>query len=371
MTTLGLSMIVKDEAATIARCLDSTLGLVDYYCICDTGSSDNTKELVRRWLDVHDRPGEVFDEPWRDFAHNRTVALWRLSSKQFVDYALVLDADDTLAREPGFNPEAFKSALDADVHHVMVRHGTLMHGRAQICRNDGRFSYRGVVHEFLQAPEGFTSAPAKGIVILAGTHGARSRDPEKYRKDALAIEAALKDETDEFMRRRYTFYLGNSWRDAGEPMKAIGAFMERSKLGGWDEEISLSLRRIAEAMIELKWPSTEIVGFFLAGWEACPRRAESLHGAARYCRESRNYYQGYLFAKQGSTIAKPADGLFIEPWIYQYGVHDELAVNAYWSGHYRESLEACEFLLRSGTHPDRARIERNIQFAREKLNVGA
>lgn len=54
--TICLTMIVKDEAAVIERCLESALPLIDRYLIVDTGSTDNTKI-----------PGRFLSRPWRSF----------------------------------------------------------------------------------------------------------------------------------------------------------------------------------------------------------------------------------------------------------------------------------------------------------------
>ena len=40
--TLCLNMIVKNESKIITRLFDSVLQIIDSYCICDTGSNDNT-----------------------------------------------------------------------------------------------------------------------------------------------------------------------------------------------------------------------------------------------------------------------------------------------------------------------------------------
>jgi glycosyltransferase involved in cell wall biosynthesis len=71
-------------------------------------------------------------------------------------------------------------------------------------------------------------------------------------------------------------------------------------------------------------------------------------------------------------LRETPDGLFVEPWIYEYGLLDEFAVNAYWAGEYRECLDACERILREGKCPEgqRARIVANAAFARQKLGIG-
>ena len=50
MPSLCLCMIVKNESAVITRCLRSVKPIIDYWVICDTGSSDNTKELIAEHL---------------------------------------------------------------------------------------------------------------------------------------------------------------------------------------------------------------------------------------------------------------------------------------------------------------------------------
>jgi hypothetical protein len=98
-----------------------------------------------------------------------------------------------------------------------------------------------------------------------------------------------------------------------------------------------------------------------------------LHGAARYCRATSKHHQGYMFARRGREVGQPESGLFIEPWIYEYGLLDELAVNAYWAERYDECLDACGRLLLEGKMPEqmRDRVEMNARFAREKLESQA
>ena len=94
MPTIGLCMIVKNEAAIVTRCIESTRRLVDYVLIVDTGSTDGTQELIRSFPRETDLQGVVVEQPWQDFAFNRTSALAKLREHQEIDYALIMDADD-------------------------------------------------------------------------------------------------------------------------------------------------------------------------------------------------------------------------------------------------------------------------------------
>jgi hypothetical protein len=102
---------------------------------------------------------------------------------------------------------------------------------------------------------------------------------------------------------------------------------------------------------------------------ACPTRAEALHGAARFCRTKGLHERGYQFAKQGLEIPYPDEAPDVENWIYEYGLLDELAVNAYWTERYAECVDACDRLLSEGKLPTEKcdRILKNKQFAVDKL----
>ena len=48
MAKICLNMIVKNESAILRRLLESVLPLIDSYCICDTGSTDDTIEIKEK-----------------------------------------------------------------------------------------------------------------------------------------------------------------------------------------------------------------------------------------------------------------------------------------------------------------------------------
>src|SRR5258708_7527223 len=118
MSTIGLCMIAKNESDIIPRCLESARQMVDYVMIEDTGSTDRTQTIVRRWLDRAGLPGEVYDEPWRDFAYNRSHALSMMHKRKEIDYALILDADDYVIFDHGFDIDEFKRNLFSDLYDV-------------------------------------------------------------------------------------------------------------------------------------------------------------------------------------------------------------------------------------------------------------
>ena len=77
MNSICLNMIVKNEAHIITETLSKLLSKItfSYYVICDTGSTDNTIELIKVFFQQKQIPGEIHLHTWKNFGHNRTLAL--------------------------------------------------------------------------------------------------------------------------------------------------------------------------------------------------------------------------------------------------------------------------------------------------------
>lgn len=87
MITVSVAMIVKNEEAVLARCLDSLHGIADEIVIVDTGSADRTKEIAARYTD------KIYDFAWvDDFSAARNFAF----SKCTMEYVYSADADEML-----------------------------------------------------------------------------------------------------------------------------------------------------------------------------------------------------------------------------------------------------------------------------------
>lgn len=88
--TISLCMIVKDEEQWLAQCLDSVKNLVTEIIVVDTGSTDATKEIAKKYN------AKLFDFTWKDnFADARNFSI----SKATGDWILWLDADETIAKK--------------------------------------------------------------------------------------------------------------------------------------------------------------------------------------------------------------------------------------------------------------------------------
>ncbi|WP_455714258.1 tetratricopeptide repeat-containing glycosyltransferase family 2 protein [Anaerosporobacter sp.] len=108
MITITACMIVKNEEETLERCLNSLKSLVDEIVIVDTGSTDRTKEIARKYTD------KIYDFTWiHDFSAARNYSF----SKATMDYIYVADADEEIDRE---NQEKFLFLKEAMLPEIEI-----------------------------------------------------------------------------------------------------------------------------------------------------------------------------------------------------------------------------------------------------------
>lgn len=113
MITVSVCMIVKNEEAVLARCLDCLQGLADEIIIVDTGSTDLTKQIAARYTD------KIYDFTWiDDFAAARNESL----SKATMDYIYIADADEVIDEENRERFRILKETLLPEIDIVQMKY---------------------------------------------------------------------------------------------------------------------------------------------------------------------------------------------------------------------------------------------------------
>jgi tetratricopeptide (TPR) repeat protein len=137
---LSAALIVRDEARFIGDCLTSVVGVVDEIVVVDTGSTDETPEIARRF------GARVVEHPWReDFAEARNVSL-QLARGEWILY---IDADERLADNDRTTVEGLLRDADEIAFRVLLRpmRDTTPYREYRLWRNDPRIRFEGIIHE--------------------------------------------------------------------------------------------------------------------------------------------------------------------------------------------------------------------------------
>lgn len=309
-----LSMIVKDEAHVIGRVLASVKPHIQAWAICDTGSTDDTRDRIRAAL--QDLPGTLLERPWVDFAHNRNEALD--AARAHGSYALIIDADEELIAPAGLpTPDG-----SVDLYWLLQRAaGTPDMSKPRLFRNDGTRRFRGVLHEAVEYGEQDRHLDVDPVRCHVRVHpdGARSVGLDqraKYRRDAATLETALQREPDNL---RYVYYVGMSYLYAGEPGLARPWLRRRARSeGGFPGEAYdawMQLGALAEQ--EARWRAAQ-----RAYREAAKRatfRADPLVALSRLALANGELSVAYALAMRALEPPPPQDGMFVDTALYRTG----------------------------------------------------
>jgi glycosyltransferase involved in cell wall biosynthesis len=137
-------MIVKNEEKYIEMCLENALKLVDEIIIVDTGSTDSTLDIIKKF----GAQISVCQYKWEDdFAKARNISLEKATG----DWILVLDADEKIICDV----DKFRKQLEETEYegiilplYNIINKNSIMYSSVycKLFRNKG-YTYNGIIHE--------------------------------------------------------------------------------------------------------------------------------------------------------------------------------------------------------------------------------
>lgn len=354
-------MIVKNESKIIERCLNSAKSIIDYVSICDTGSTDQTPEIIETWCKENNIPGTVHHEPFKNFGYNRTLAV-SLAQQTYsqADYLLMLDADMVLEVGADFD----KTTLDMDQYLTMQYNGRLKFWLTRLLKASLPWHSVGVTHEYWDIDHSklgithhsfFETKGKLNTLVVDDQEDGGSRTDKFERDKRLLLEGFNDSSTPNDLKIRYMFYLGQTCMCLGEYEESIEWYKKRVNAGGWEEEVYFSMLQIGLCFEQLAQISVDenkqtqtssreaplgfleleesylalALMYFEKAYEYRPTRAESLYHLARIHRIRSNNYLGFMYALQGKEIPFPKeDILFVNYHVYDYLFDYEISICA-------------------------------------------
>ena len=363
---LCLVMIVKDEEDTMERCLRAVSPYIKYWVIVDTGSKDNTKDVITKTMEELNIPGELHERPWVNFEVNRTESLELAKGK--CDYRWIIDADDTFHLEnPNINPFAGLTK-EPDSYQILYKLNSLQYHRAQIVKSDQNWVYKGVLHEYLHLEDkpNITQGIVPNSYVMADISPLKraSSLEEKYSNDAKILEEALVKEPD---NARYQFYLAQSYRDSEQLEKSVEAYGKRVEMGGWEEEVYYSMYMIAKIKEKMGASDDEVINLFSRAWEYRPNRLECAFHVMRKLRGQNRFLLSFAYGDIAIKTKGTQDILFLETEIWQWRLLDEYSLASYYIGNPEIALEKTSAIANAPFFKDLApeektRIMKNMEF---------
>lgn len=323
--TLCLSMIVKNEAARIERALKSVVPFLNFWVIVDTGSTDNTQEIIVNFFKEKNIPGFFGKTEFKDFSQARNIALEAARHAPVKsDYIILMDADMELqVKDPTWLDDVKGDSFD-----MYQTTGALKYMNRRFALPTSTGFYLGVTHEYLNLETGGCIPEAKAFFL---DHADGSNRPNKLKRDIKLLKDAMEDDKKNKCKPnvRYMYYLAQSYRESGKFDKALKWYQRRIDASGWDEEVWSAQCCKAQCMLALGDEAGFIRETQLA-YNQRPQRIETLFDLAKYHRIKGQNPLAILYAERGLDIKSTTDALFVNDYAYKCGCADEFAIAAFY-----------------------------------------
>lgn len=404
-----LTMIVKNESKNMPRLLDSIKDVIDMISIVDTGSTDNTEEVILEWGKKNNIDTTVHHEPFKNFSHNRTHSV-RAAKERYpeADYFLLSDADFVWENH-NFN----KSLLIDHKYLVEQYNKSLSYWNIRLLSSIVDWECIGVTHEYWH--ECSEQSNYKGQIRTTKMATLKVDDKEdggcksdKFVRDERLLREGLEDDqTSSGLKSRYKFYLAQTLKDMGRYNESIEWYQKRADDGGWPEEVyyskfqkgfnyeqiawklkhaaalrdkpdltsdeanfvtqwNPSLLNVQDLMIKVNENVNLAAENYLDAYNYRKTRAESIYYMTRMYRLMGMNQKCYESACIGKDIPYPKeDSLFIERACYDYLFDFELSICCYYlPEHFNVGRESISKLLTREDLPLNIKqvVEQNSRF---------
>ena len=359
--TLCLNMIVKNESKIITRLLDSVVSIIDCYCICDTGSTDETINIINEYFGNKGIPGKIVTEPFQNFSHNRNVSLH--SCLGMSDYVLLLDADMVLEIK-SFNKNVLNNA---DCFYILQGSDSFYYQNMRIVKNNGKYNYCGVTHEYINTPEGskiLGFEKTKLFIKDVGDGGAKN---DKYERDIRLLLEGIQEEPSNV---RYYFYLANSYHDSGKFDEAIPFYKKRIEFGGWIEEVWYSYYRIGLCYKNMG-KMGDAISTWMEGYNHYPERLEGLYEIIQHYRIISKHKLCNIFYKLSQDVLNKNlnrdNYLFLNNDVYLSKIYYEYTIFSAYLGVKNINNEVMQVLNNSQDEAISNNLLQNMKFYKDIL----
>ena len=327
------NIMVKNEEARIERCLNSLIPYVNSFVICDTGSEDKTKQIIKNVLDLSKSKYHLVDTTFKTWDQARNNALGVAKKLEpDSDYIMLVDADMSLVVDSGFSFDS----LTCDSYQVKQENDFVSYLNIRLIKTKANAAYHGVTHEFITV-EG-TTGVLENIRFIDYADGANRVG--KFQRDIDFLRGGM----DNGLCLRYMFYLAQSYRDNGQLEEAMKWYLARAEAGGWWEEAWFSIYMAGMCAKNLgKIP--EFLDLMFKASVINAKRAEPWMALSNYFKDKGWHELCFMFAERASKC-KEEMGLFVNKENHSYAPLIDMSISGYYAGDdYREIARRTEYRL--------------------------
>lgn len=363
-------IMIKNEALVIKQTLQPLVdGGVQAFVVLDTGSDDNTVEMVQEFFAENNiNQGHIIQQPFINFAASRNYAL-ECAEKIFPNsgFLLMIDSEwyvEGVAELIQFCKEKYYTHHDSFYIKLYIGNSQeLVHNR--VFRTKSHIRFGGAVHEAAIVRSSI-KAPAPIAIKYAPSNNGYEKSQQRWHRD---LKLLLQEHQEQPNNTRTLFYLAQTYASLGDWQNACDCYSKRSEMNGWPEEDWCTMYRLGQCYENLNnWPMA--LDCYLKAYHKRGSRAEPLVSIAQHYWNIKEFQNCYIFAKHACSIAYPKDDLlFVEKIKYDYHRYNLLSCSAWYVQDYENGRMATLTALEQW--PDAWHLNFNLNLYNQALGLQA
>lgn len=366
---IALLMMMKDEEKRLHVSLESVVGIVDSIVAYDTGSTDNTLQILRDFSDKHKIPLRLKEGEFVNYSISRNVSLDFADTFDDIDFLLLLDVNDELRggdKLLKFVNEHIDTKFNA---FLMCQHwwsGNYdKYFNTRFLRARSNWRYNGSVHEWLEDKNKEKGLPVFRMPDDIVLYQDRTKDGNKSAKRfARDKELLLADHKKDPSEPRALFYLAQTCSCLSQSEEAFYYYKLRSELDGFQEEKFHAYLRSGEYSEKLGHDWHDSLAYYMKAVEHS-NRAEPLIRIAQHYNNTKKWLLSFNFAQWACSLPYPSQAiLFVDKYAYEYTRWHILGIVSYYCQKYKEGKFACLKAIEKGLNTELDKS--NLQFYLKK-----
>jgi FkbM family methyltransferase len=305
---INFCVMVKNGGELFEKMLTENLHIIDKWTILDTGSTDNTIEIIQKVL--KNKKGKLYQEPFMNFrdSRNRCLDLAGTSCK----YNLMLDDTYVVQGDLRKFLHLIRGDQFADSYSLIIKSDDMEYYSNRLTKSEEKLRYIHKIHEVI------TNKNNTNVVIpnddawimdyRADYMEKRTMDRKKYDLDILYEE--LEEDPDD---PRTYYYLAQTYNLLNNHEKAAEYFRKRAfhkNKGFLQEKIDATFELARTLNFKLDKPWSEVEPIYKQAYELDPSRPDSLYFIGIHYYLNKDYKTAYDYFLKAFELGYPVHAQF-------------------------------------------------------------
>jgi tetratricopeptide (TPR) repeat protein len=341
---IHLTMIIKNGGDSLADVLRENMRSFDEYTILDTGSTDNTVEILKEVL--KNKKGRVYEEPFINFrdSRNRCLDLAGDSCK----FTIMLDDTYIIKENLRRFLQTVRGDQFADSFSLYIKSDDVEYGSNRIIKTATHLRYIYKIHEVITPKNNNNVIVPKECAHIFDYRSDYMEDRTMTRKqyDLKILYEMIDDDPND---SRAYYYLGQTYNLLKEHEKAFENFIKRIEHhdeGFIQEKIDACFEAARLSNFSLNKPWSETEALYKRAFEMDKSRPDSLYFLGIHFYLEQEYSTAYDYFKLAYTLGYPVHCQYsLKPTLSFYFLPKFLAEVCYYMKDFELGLHVSDFFL--------------------------